>query len=267
MKLHRIQAPGGVFHRRAGTMVRFGGDMESLRQLGNTVGMAHEAVLLRLKPLKQGAVRIGHAHPRGAIFTGAARPVVGARHPSSQEIGHELGTVADPEDWNPQLQNLFRIAGRGLIVHAVRPSGKNNALIARLPDLIDRGAVAFDHRIHAVFPHPAGDQLVVLAPEVQDQHRFFLFLRHGFPSFPCVSRPLAPDQFLAAGTVRHHCHRHAELLLDELDIRPAVFRQILIPGDPPDILFPARQYFQHGFRPFEGGGGGGKSRVTVPSIS
>ena len=103
----------------------------------------------------------------------------GAADFSALHIGHELGAVADPQHRYPQIEDFPLVAGGFFVIHAVWAAGENDSLIPGLTDLFERGAVGLDHRIHSLLPHPPGDELVILAAEIQNQHGFFHFLWHG----------------------------------------------------------------------------------------
>ena len=60
------------------------------------------------------------------------------------------------------------------------------------------------------------------------------------------------DDLGPAGAVGHHGNGNADFFLNELHIRPAVGRQVFVPGDTPDVTIPAWQNLQHRLAPLQG---------------
>ncbi len=79
-----------------------------------------------------------------------------------------------PSTGTPRLEN-FRIAARGIVgVDTARSAGKDNAPVVAGPDPVHRNAIGQHFAEDIVFADAAGDQLVVLAAEVEYQDGFML---------------------------------------------------------------------------------------------
>ena len=70
--------------------------------------------------------------------------------------------------------------GGALVIDAVRPAGEDDADGVKGADVREGGRVGLQLAVHAVFPDAPGDELVVLAAEVKDEHGLMF---HGVPQF------------------------------------------------------------------------------------
>ncbi len=62
--------------------------------------------------------------------------------------------------------------GASGLVDAGRAAGENQALGGQFANPIGRDVVSNDFAVDVLLPHPPGDQLGVLRPEIQHQHLF-----------------------------------------------------------------------------------------------
>ena len=168
MILHRVNALRLVFHGGYGAVVRRGGDLKALGQLLNAVCMAHPYDALGGHVLEQPGSRLFQVQPDLAVLGGLGGDDTAADHP-----GCQLAAVADAQNGNAQLQDLGIVVGGGHIIHAVGAAGEDDALVAPGLDLLGgNGVVLFDLRVHMEIPDSAGDQLIILSAEVQNQDFF-----------------------------------------------------------------------------------------------
>ena len=78
--------------------------------------------------------------------------------------------VADAQHGDAQFKDLFGAQGGVLGVDAVGAAGEDEADGLHSAELLQRGRVGLDLAIDTALAHPAGDELVVLAAEIQDNH-------------------------------------------------------------------------------------------------
>ena len=138
--------------------------------------MAHPGdALLRQPPEKPaGGVETGE---RLAVFPGGV--VLGGGDLAAQAVGDQLTAVADAKNGDAQLENGRVHMGRALFVDAVGAAGEDETDGGEAADLLQGQIVGLDLAVNVAFAHPAGDQLVVLAAEIQDQD--FLLVHTGPP--------------------------------------------------------------------------------------
>ena len=102
-----------------------------------------------------------------AVFTDRSR-----RNLAAQLVSKKLRAVADAKHRNAELKNL-RIALRGILaVHTVRTARQNNPGRSQCLQLIHRNRVRMNLAIYITFTDTAGNQLVILAAEVQNYDIF-----------------------------------------------------------------------------------------------
>ena len=181
MELHPVEPPLLVGNGHVGTGVGPGGECEALRHLGHIVPVAHPGYALLGQPLEQPAR--GVVAGKGlAVLPGGV--VLGGGDLPAQGVGQVLAAVADAQDGHAPAEN-FRIHPGGAVqIDGVRPAGENNPNGLHGPELRQWGAVGLDLAVHIALPHPAGDQLVVLAAEIQNQNSF-----HSSPPSLCHNSP------------------------------------------------------------------------------
>ena len=174
MELHGVEPFFFVFHSRYRAVLRVGGGPEAVWHLGDIVRMAHPGDgLFRhiLNALKQqaGFVVAGFGL---AVFRGDA-----GGNLSAQGVRHQLTAVADAQNGNAQLKNLRADPGRSVIVYAVGTAGEDDAHRVQRPQLLNGCLIAFDFAVYAAFTDSAGNQLVVLTAEIENQYFFHIIPR------------------------------------------------------------------------------------------
>ena len=93
-------------------------------------------------------------------------------------MAQDMETVADAQDRHAQVQN-FRIQGGGsFIVDPRGPAGEDNALRSKLTNFIQGHEEGMYFAIDFEFPHPPGDELGILGPEVQNKYFFLMGIAH-----------------------------------------------------------------------------------------
>ena len=119
-----------------------------------------------------------------------ARIDFGAEH-----LAAELHAVADAEDRHAEVEDPLVAAGGAGLVDAGRTAGEDDALERQLRQLIDGCAGREDAGVDVVLADPAGDQLDVLAAEIQDGDHF---ANHKASCHtPAVARASCPCSFVA----------------------------------------------------------------------
>ena len=180
VELYRIEALLGVLHGSDRTVFRVGRNVEPFGGFGDVVRVAHPhnsaagfvtagdvLAILRESDVFQDALMIVHEDFSFSVF-GDRRRFDGC----AEEVGHQLGTVADAEDRDAEFEDLLLVSRRGRVVDRVRTAGEDDALVTLGFDLFNGRRIVQDLSVHVLFAHAAGDQLVVLAAEVQDEDGF-----------------------------------------------------------------------------------------------
>ncbi len=138
--------------------------------------MAHPHVL------GEGEVGEEHRLARGLHLGLAVLGLAGVDHRPAGEVGEELMAVADAEDGNPGLDDAgIDPVGVGG-VHRGRSPGEDEPGGTPGPHLGGGDVTSHDLRVDVGLPHPAGDQLGVLGPEVDDQDRLPGGAAHPIPT-------------------------------------------------------------------------------------
>jgi len=97
---------------------------------------------------------------------------------AAQQLGHELEAVADAKHGDAELEDLgIDHWGAGLL-DAVGAAGEDDSLGPEGADLLERHRAGVDLAVDVQLPDPAGDELRVLRPEVEDQDLFCVDVRH-----------------------------------------------------------------------------------------
>ena len=168
VKLEPVQRARLVGDRRARRIPAARHRREAGRQPLHPVAVAHPHRLLARLPGKQ-AVLPRHLDLRRAVFAHDAR-----RDMTPQRMGQQLQPVADAQHRRPALQHNRRQVRRARLIDAGRPARKDDALQVDLRQPLG-GAIPGDHLgVDIGLPHPAADQLAVLAAVVQHSDRFML---------------------------------------------------------------------------------------------
>ena len=168
MELDRVQALLSVLCRSYRTVDRVSSDLKAGRCLLNIVVVAHPANGGGLHIGEHLAVRV-HEHLSLAVL--ALRC---AADMAAQQMHHQLAAVADAQHRHTPVEDLRVDRGGILQINAVGATGKDDALgVLRLDERQIR-LVGIDFTVDIVFADTAGNQLVVLAAEIQNDHGFVL---------------------------------------------------------------------------------------------
>ena len=118
-------------------------------------------------------VKIGDGKGFVTVFPGHRRG-----HLAAQEMVEELDAVADAQDRHPEAEQV-RVHGRGVpVIDAPGASRQDDGPGGKLLDGCQRHDVGVDFAVNLEFPHPPGNELGVLGPEVQDEHFFLMGIEH-----------------------------------------------------------------------------------------
>ena len=162
VELHAEEFTGDVFHGRDRAHARACHAFESLRKLHDGIRVAHPADAFFGHAFEQDAAAVGHGH--FAVFGEVAGGTdLSFRHPRQQ-----LVTVTDAQDGDAGVQQRRVVMGRCGVVHGVGTAGKDDPLIPFRLDFFDCNfVIGLQFRVDAQIAHSAGNQLIVLAAEVQ----------------------------------------------------------------------------------------------------
>lgn len=134
--------------------------------------MAHPADPLLGQPLEEGAGGVIEGFGL-AVFPGGI--CLGRSDLAAQMVGHQLAAVANAQNRHSQGENRRIHLGRRLQIHAVGTAGENDANGIKSPNLVHGHGVGLDLAIYAALPDPAGDKLVILTAEIQNQNLLHVF--------------------------------------------------------------------------------------------
>ena len=164
MELDAVEATLGVLaggDRRARAR---GQGSEAGRRLVDAVAMAHPALLRVREALHQPAALLAQLQLGPAELT-----ALGALDATAEGLDHHLHAVTDPEDRDPELEELGPQRRRPLLVDRGGASGEDERPRVAEPDPVDVGVVRKQLREDAALAEAARDQLRVLAAEVEHE--------------------------------------------------------------------------------------------------
>ena len=96
--------------------------------------------------------------------------ILGLRDLAAQSVGHQLAAIADAKDGYAPSEDLRIYVGGSIQIDGVRTAGEDNADGVHCPQLPEGRGIGLDLAVNTALPHPAGDELVVLTAEIQDDH-------------------------------------------------------------------------------------------------
>ena len=168
VELHSVEAACLILHGSHRTVRRVGHDLKAGGGLLDVVVMAHPADILRGQRVKQraGGVQVDQ---RLAVLALGCLANLAAQH-----VHHQLAAVADAEDGHAPVINFWVDRGRIRQVGAVGAAGEDDALGVFGLDFGKVGAVRINLAIYVAFADAAGDQLIILAAEIQNDDSFLL---------------------------------------------------------------------------------------------
>lgn len=153
-----------IFHGGHGAGIGGRHGTKALGQLLYVVDVAHPGGLFDFEPFEEFAGRIHHGLGLSEF------PLVGFGDDAAEGFGDQLHAVADAEDGDAQFEDFAVDAGAGLVVYAVGAAGKDESDGFFLFDRIPHFAIADHFGVDVLFPYAPGDELIVLAAEVDDQN-------------------------------------------------------------------------------------------------
>ena len=183
MELDAVEPAVRVRGRGVRGRVGSGGGAEAVRQPGDRIAVAHPNRLLRLETGKE-AVGLRDRDDGRPEF-----PAFERHHLAAQSLGHEVHAVADAQERDTTGPDGRVGVGRALFIDAGRPAGKDHAPRPAGGDLAPWSVERQQLRVDTQLANAPGDELAVLAPEVQHHDRV-----HGRPAGPVVA---------ATGQIRH----------------------------------------------------------------
>ena len=165
MELHAIRAALRILESSDRGRRRRSDDACARRRCDDRVSMAHPADLLAGLVAEELAGLTDHLE-LGTPELGR----VGAGDFAAELLRHELHAVADAEHRQPELEQP-RIDARGVVgVHRRGPAGEDDGSSLAADRLCRRDRTRHELRVHAALAHSPGDQLSVLATEVEYEH-------------------------------------------------------------------------------------------------
>ena len=162
--LHTVEAAGLITDGHIGAGVGVGHQGEALGHLFHVVAVAHPGDALLGQALEElaGGIEIGVSL---AVLPGGV--LGGGDDLAAQVVGQQLAAVADAQDGHaPGEDGRVHLGGLG-IIHAVGAAGEDDADGVHGPDVLHGRGIGLDLAVYAALADAAGDQLVILAAEVQ----------------------------------------------------------------------------------------------------
>ena len=153
------------------------GEGEALWNLCHVVSVAHpgDALLRQSAEELAGRVKEGDGFP---VLPGGI--ILRRRDQTAQSMGDELTAVANAQNGNAQCKDGRVVFGRVVKINAVRSAGEDNADGRLCAQRLQRGSVGAHLTVDAALPYPAGDELIVLSAEIQNDD---CFVCHAIVSF------------------------------------------------------------------------------------
>ena len=180
VKLDRIKLPRRVSHGCYGTGSGRTRNRKPLRYLCYIIRMTHPDDRVHADIFKNHRGRY-QRYFGPAILTDGSRP-----HLSAKKMCHQMRSVTNPENGNSKLKNLRRNRRRILFVRTARTTGKNNPFGGELANLIHTDRVRIHLAVDTALSHTTGDQLVVLAAEINYYYPFLF--SHFYPPYRVIFR-------------------------------------------------------------------------------
>jgi len=128
--------------------------------------MAHPNPGRRLNPLKQSGIPLDLKLGKTVFASG------GGVYLSTQEIGHQLKPVADPQHRDSQLDHKPVTVRRSLFVDRCGSPGKDYAFWVPSAYFVDCSIEGEDLAVDPQLSYSPGDELSVLTAEIENDDRF-----------------------------------------------------------------------------------------------
>ena len=181
VELHAVNALFRAGEGGHGAMPGAGVAGKALGHLRHAVGVVHENHGLGGDGLKKPAAANGQLGV--AVLAG-----VGVFDRAAEDVVDQLHAVADAQHRHAEGKQLLAQARRALLIDAVGAAGEDDAAqVIACPRLHGRGVV-HDLAVDAGFAHAAGDELVVLTAEIENDYLF----QHVSSSARRMAAPIRP---------------------------------------------------------------------------
>ncbi len=164
VKLDAVEMPFFIGRNGVRDIAGRGHNFEPGRQGLKAVAVAHPHLRRRSDAFEKTALA-GDIQHRPAIFAKSRFGQLAA-----QLVGHQLLAVADAEDRMRSLIERLRQARRILGQNRSRAARQDIAPEVLIPIKPQVGIEGHDFAIDVLFPNPAGNQLCVLRPEIEDKN-------------------------------------------------------------------------------------------------
>jgi hypothetical protein len=178
MKLNTIDLPTFMGHAGKGILASPDDDKIGWESF-NPVSVTHPHLSFLGQVLKKRAPVNDLEHGL-AVFS-----ILRRSHLSPVVVGHELHSIADPQEGALKVVEFFLGMGSPFGENRIGASRKHNPLGLTGFDLLPRGVKRQDFRVHSSLTNTAGDQLSILGSKVKDEDGFLSHDQSKFqvPSF------------------------------------------------------------------------------------
>ena len=165
MELYGIEASCPVFHSCYRAVIRMSRDHKALRRTADVVRVAHPARV---------DIVGGCQYPAFVIYRDLCAAVLTCRSRvdvPSEEVCHELRSVAYAQHRNAEREYAVVYRRRALSVCALRSSGEYDPVRTELPDGCRIHFIKIMYlRVDSALPYAACDKLIVLSAEVYNKY-------------------------------------------------------------------------------------------------
>ena len=178
MKLYAIQLAFIINHCRDRAFACHGISLEAFRYFRNIIIVAHPANILAFNTFKQGTI--------GLQFHGSLTEFADTStfNMSTQSMCHELMSIANAKNRYTQLKNTGINFRSFFSIYAVWSTCKNYTFWIFCLDLFKSIGIRDNFAVNSAFSNSSGNQLIILAAEVNNQYKFVLHFFHIFAEPP-----------------------------------------------------------------------------------
>ena len=164
VELHAVDMRLFVCERGDGAQRGLRVAAEILGHFDHAVGVAHQHLRVGyVKKEGEGGVELGVQRAVFALFAGCDA--------ATQLVRQKLHAVADAQNRYAKAKNLVLAVRRAFFIYAVRPAGEDQADGRHFLYARRGGGAGQNDRIHAELAHAPGDELLILAAEIEDDNR------------------------------------------------------------------------------------------------
>ena len=178
MELYAIKLAFIIDHCRDRAFACHGISLESFRYFRNIIVVAHPANIPAFYAFEQRTICL-QFHGSLAKFADTS-----AFNMSTQSMCHELMSIANAKNRHTQLENTGINFWSFFSIYAVWSTCKNYTFRIFRFDLFKRIGIRNNLAVNSAFSNSSGNQLIVLAAEVNNQYKFVLHFFHFFAEPP-----------------------------------------------------------------------------------